>query len=316
MSFRDELGLRLNYRGGSKQQDRMIADKLWSLKSSINHSYQTVTIETPTEQRFRCLLNPDQLKMDYDCRILSIPYKAIDLNDTSRRKTSEGEVEVELKNGDVFTWVEDNSKWLLVLQYTNEVAYYRTKCKKCEAVAEVGDGYPVYVRGPVETTIDWYKSSNTSFNDLNYSLIIYITKNEETTEFFHRHKIVKIDGLPYEVQAIDWYGGDGIIEVCLDEYWSETIKEEAEKVEPIPEPQITTIQGEQEVDPYDTKTYTVENPVAGAEWKLSNNKARIIKQTPTFTTVEILTGKSGEIELSYIKNDKVIDKVTIIINSI
>lgn len=315
MSFRENLETRLNYRGGKRQYDRMVADKLWSLQSAIDHSYQTASIETAQGHRFRCLFNPKKLDMDYDCNELSIPYKQIDLNSERKGKTSEGLIDIELSNGDVFTWVEDNSKWIIVLEYTEEVAYYRAKCKKCEGIAEVGDGYPVYIRGPVENKIDWINKSNTSINNLNYTLIMYITKNEETSKFFHRHKEVKIDGLPYKVEAIDWYGGDGVIQVALVEYYKTTIADEGAAVEPVPEPQVTTIIGDQEAQPYDTKIYTIDSKVEGV-WKVSNKKAKIISQDATSVTVSIITSKSGSVELTYNDGDNVIDTLVITIKSL
>lgn len=315
MSYLDNLSRRLNYRGGSKQQDRMIADKVRSLRSAINHSYQTVTIETPSKQAFRCLLNPDNLKPDYDMKILSIPYQCIDINSPKVGTTTQGLVDIDLKPGDVFTWLENGSKWILYMQYKQEVGYLRAECRKCEAIADInGVEYPVYVRGPVETKINWLTKDGKYFNELNYSLEIFITKNEETSDFFHRFKNVKIDGLPYEVQAIDWYAGDGIIQVVLLEDFKTTIADEAKEYEvekPVP---ITAITGEFDVFPYDIKTYEIKSERMG-KWVLSNKKAKILKSTPSFVTLEITTGKSGFFSLSYIdiETEEVIDEVEITI---
>lgn len=43
MALMDNMKKRLKYRGGMKQQERMIQDKLWSLKSALNYSYQAGT---------------------------------------------------------------------------------------------------------------------------------------------------------------------------------------------------------------------------------------------------------------------------------
>ena len=120
---------RLNYKGGVKPQERMIADKLWSLRSAIKRSYQAVTIETSKGKRFRCLLNPDNLKPDYDMKILSIPYQNIDLNDTRKQRTSEGYVDIEMDGGEVFTCLDDGTKWIIYMKHLNEKAYLRAECR-------------------------------------------------------------------------------------------------------------------------------------------------------------------------------------------
>lgn len=307
----------MNFRGGGKQCDRMVADKLWSLKSAINHSYQTVSIENPSGQRFRCLLNPDNLKPDYDMKILSIPYQCIDLNDTRKQRTSQGLTDINLQPGDVFTWVEDDSKWIVYMQYKQEVAYFRAECRKCEGIADVnGNLYPVYVRGPVETKIDWLSKDSKNFNRPNYTLIIFITKNEETIDYFHRFKEVKIDGLPYEVNAIDWYASDGIIEVNLEETYKTTIADEAKQYEEPELPQHSKIEGDVHVFPYDIKTYQIKSQEVG-NWIVNNKKAKILKSTPTFVTLEVITGKSGEFTLSYVDENNVeIDKLDVTIDPI
>jgi hypothetical protein len=305
---------RLEYRGGARKTDRMIADKLNSLRHSINHSYQTVTIETKNGNLFNCLLNPDNLKVDYDMKILSIPYQCIDLNDTQKQTTTEGLIDIGLQAGDVFTWVEDESKWIIYMQYKQERAYFRAECRKCEGIAEFdGNEYPIYVRGPVETKIDWLEKNNRNINEPNYSLNVFITKDELTTEYFHRFKKVKVDGFPYEVQAIDWYCGDGIIELVLLEDYRTTIAEAAEAYEVPPQPQETNIEGKTSIRPYDVTTYKIDTQVPGY-WKIDNKKARIIKETPTFVTIEVMTGKSGEFDISYLYEDDVIDTIHVTID--
>ena len=314
MSYLDNLETRLNYRGGAKQHDRMVADKLWSLRSAINHAYQTVTLETQDGKAFRCLLNPDNLKPDYDMKILSIPYQCVDMNAPKVGTTTQGLVDIGLKPGDVFTWSEDGSKWIIYMQYKQELAYFRAECRKCEGIADVnGHPYDVYVRGPVETKINWLSKDGLSLNNPNYSLEVYITKNEETSEFFHRFKEVKIDGLPYQVQAIDWYAGDGIIQLVLLEYFKTTIADEAKKVEPVIPPQETKIIGEQHVYPYDIKSYEIKSEQVG-KWTIDNKKAKILESSPTSVTLEVVTGKSGKFNLSYIVDNIAIDTVEITID--
>jgi hypothetical protein len=54
--------------------------------------------------------------------------------------------------------------------------------RQCEDEPLEIDGvkYWYYLKGPDEKGIDWQKSKNLIFNDLNYSLEIYISNTTET----------------------------------------------------------------------------------------------------------------------------------------
>ena len=73
----ETLKMRLNYNGGVSQQDRMIKDKERSLKKALLYSYQSGTAVLEDGREFRCLMNPDKEKMDYDNKIISIPFRDI-----------------------------------------------------------------------------------------------------------------------------------------------------------------------------------------------------------------------------------------------
>ena len=86
----DNLNKRLSYMGGANQQNRMFKDKLRTLKRAILYSYQAATAVLKDGREFRCLINPDKNKPDYDNKILSIPYKDICLNVPRVGKRIEG----------------------------------------------------------------------------------------------------------------------------------------------------------------------------------------------------------------------------------
>lgn len=94
----ETLQKRLEFQGGVNQQARMNQRKLESLKSALLYSYQAATAVVPDGKEFRCLINPDKLKRDYDEKMLSIPFEDICLNDGQL-----GRKIVHLKAGDVFT---------------------------------------------------------------------------------------------------------------------------------------------------------------------------------------------------------------------
>ena len=63
--------------------------------------------------------------------------------------------------------------------------------------------------------------------------------------------------------------------------------------------------------PYDTKVYTI-NGITGGSWSLDSKKAKIVSQTEESVTIEVITGRSGEFELKYIKEDnEIVLNVTI-----
>ena len=305
MSGLDNLKERLNYQGGIAE-GRFQKDKLKTLKKALLYSYQAATAILADGREFRCLINQNKLSSDYDNKIISIPYKDICLNKPRVGKTSEGEEEIGLKPGDVFEWKETKTKWIVYLEYLEEDSYFRGQIRKCEAEVEIEDTkYPVYIRGPVETTIQWNQKKNITWNDLNYSLIIYITKNEQTLDYFHRFTKVKIDGDMWEVKTVDPYGADGIIEVCLGEWYNNPLEEEGkaetEKNKPVkPEPAegALYIDGPTEVNPYDIVEYSIKNG-SGGSWSLVSTKAIITSSNPESATVEVISGKQGNFLLNY-----------------
>lgn len=306
MNGLDNLKTRLNYYGGSKEQ-RLINDKLRSLKKAM-YSYQGQTAILEDGREFKCLINPNKLNPDYDNKILSIPYRDVCLNKSRLGKTSEAEEELGIKSGDIISWKETNTKWIIYLPFLEEVAYFRAEIRKCEAQAELnGKKYWIYIRGPVETTIQWNKKNNTVWNDLNNTLVFYITKNEETLDFFHRFKLLKIEGQTWEVQDTNIFYGEGIIKVTVKEYYENPLQDYYEEREKEKKEDSTTesdIAGDVEVYPYDIKEYSLKGDFKEGTWSINNNKAKIIEIKDNSAIVEVVTGKSGEFILAYSEKDQ------------
>ena len=97
MSGLENLKTRLNYVGGGNQQGRMNRDKVASLRKALLYSYQAATITLSDNREFRCLINPDKLRNDYDDKIISIPYKDICLNSEKEGTTTVGYEEIGVK---------------------------------------------------------------------------------------------------------------------------------------------------------------------------------------------------------------------------
>jgi hypothetical protein len=324
MSGLENLKARLEYQGGINAEGRMQEGKLRSLKKALLYSYQAETAII-NGKMFRCLLNSDKLKADYDCKILSIPYEDICLGEYNEDedkvarqlpddKTSNSIIPTGVKSGDVFLWKETNTHWIIYLQHLEENAYFRGEVYKCEEEPVIINGkkYYVYIRGPIETTLQWNQKSNISWNDLNYSLIMYITKNDETLDYFHRFTKIKVGNDMWEVKAVDSYSADGIIEIALGEWYNnefaETQVEESNDSDKDADDQaLPHIEGAAAVKPFDTVTYTIVGlqDEDGGNWFISNNKkARFVDRKDNSVTIEIVTGKSGEFDLTYKSKDQ------------
>ena len=331
MSGLDRMTKRLQYYGGNRQIDRMNDDKLRSLKKALLYSYQSATARLSDGREFRCLINPDKIKNTYDNKYISIPFKDICLNEKEIsednkikiRKTSEGLQEIGLKPGDVFTWKENGTDWLVYLRRLEETAYFRAEIRRCKYTVTIDDTeYKCYVARPSVNEIDWRHQDEKLWNDIDYTLQMYITKDEKTEAFFHRFSQIKINGKPWEVQSMDNISSDGIIILYLKEWYQNSIaeakaKEDAAVAEVIPiivedEP---SIEGPTVVYPYDKKTYTIKN-AEGGSWVIGNSKAKILKQDEFTAYVEIVTGRSGNFELKYIRENEKDIVLNIIIQSL
>lgn len=296
---------RINYVGGKNQQGRMNRDKAATLRKALLYSYQAATAILSDNREFRCLINPDKLKNDYDDKIISIPFEDICLNSKRLGKTNINRQVIGMKAGDVFEWKENNSYWIVYLQRLEETAYFRAEIRRCRYEIDInGKKYKVYTRGPIEQTIDYYKVGSGVFNRMNYTLMLTITKDEYTDDFFHRFTKIKFLGKNYEVQAIDGISTEGIIDIYLKEYFSNSILDEIQEeekdtpiIDPLPEgsPEIL---GDSEVYPYDIKEFTIKNLTDG-QWAVNSNKVIILNKSESKVTIKITTGRSGKFILSY-----------------
>ena len=315
MTAIENMSARLNYNGGANQVARMNSDKLRSLKKALLYSYQSATALLADGREFRCLINPDKLKKDYDNKIISIPFEDICLNSTEKKETTTKGIEpIGLKSGDIFTWKENNTDWIVFLQRLEETAYFRAEIRRCQFILSFNNKeYKVYASGPSEDNIDWQKAKGINWNDLNYSLVVYIQKNEETEEYLKRFSKVKINNKNWEVQATDSMSLEGIIILAVKEDYSNTIEDELKKEENAPDIDINPddsfgddeeiyISGDTLVYPFDEKTYFIEG-TGGGIWQISNTKkAKILNQDSLAVKIAITTGRSGNFELIYTKD--------------
>ena len=279
---------RIQYAGGV-MDNRVDKSKLHSMQMALQNSYQAEWI-TLNDNQYRCLINPDKLKEDYDQKVISIEHSA------------------GMKEGDVFYWDRTDTHWLVYLQQHSESAYFRAQIRRCNYEIEVNKHkYWVYLRGPVETALVWRQKHNIEFNDLNYSLLIYVTKNEETLDFFKRFQILKIDGHRWRVAATDIFSQGSIIEVYLEEFFDNSLEEEQIKKEPIifgeEEPYID---GPQFVEPYQTEIkYSLANNLnATGAFLVSSKKVKIVNSDNNSCIINVISGKAGEFKIIYREEGK------------
>lgn len=313
----DNMKTRLEFEGGLKADDRMTYGKLQTLKKALLYSYQSQTIVLEDGRKFRCLITSEKTKPDYDRKIISIPYEDICLGNTKdeikkhpQKKTSKGIELIGLKPGDTFRIEGTDIYWIVYLQHLEEKAYFKAEIYKCEETIEINNkDYHCYIRGPIETTIQWNQKKSVNWNKLNYSLIIYIKKNEETVAYFKRFQKVKIGGKTWQVATVDPYNADGVLEVNLDEWYENKIEENL--MEKPKEDKFdyqmnrdVYIEGPKAVYPYETLTYKIKNLFNG-EWFLDAlpQHVTIEKLTDTEITIYIATGRSGNFNLVYKKDD-------------
>ena len=273
---------RLVYDGGDVD-GRLVTSKYKSFHAALK-SYQGEWI-TFNDKIYRCLINADRLKEDYDIKMISVSFDA------------------NIKEGDVFLWNRTGTHWLVYLQQHSEEAYFRGQIRKCSYQIDIdGTLYWMSVTGPAEKSIEWAKQHNIAYNKLNYTVILYITKNEVTNEYFNRHKKIKFDGHNWTVAVVDRYSQDAVLEVVLEEDFNNTLEED-ESAPEIIEPDIAQpyISGPREVRVYDTSiVYSIENANNG-NWLINSNKVKIVKMDSSSCVIDILTGKSNSFKISYIR---------------
>ena len=341
-SFSPQYGEKVNVRGKetsgyANSLVRIREDKLRSMKRALFNSYQAAIIKFDKDDRqfhFRCLINHDKLKVDYQDKILSIPFrqvpieyendptienKFVDVGTPGEFYNSDGElVENEdggltvyrVRPGDTFQWISGNdgympnSYWIIYLQYSQETAYFRGEIRKADDEIEVipieedgtqGDPiiYHGWTVGPNEEDAIWNVKRGVVWNDLYYSKLLYITKDETTTEFFNRFERVVINGQTWQVYGFnDNYGTSsknsigGLIRVALKETYTST-NEMIQKMEQTEQEKELEILGPSVIQSYDVVRYFVPNGTL--QWTVpAAAPIKILSQTQNELKIKVL----------------------------
>ena len=202
MSSLDILKKRLIVSGGDTE-GRMTQGKNKTLLNALNNSYQAEIIYKGQVEH-KALINNNKLKMDYDDKVISIPFAE------------------NFKVGDVFFWPKTDEHWIVYLRQYSEDAYFRGFIRKALHKIRWKNSFGkemetfAAVRGPVETKIKSEMKSGISFDMPNYSLSI-IVPNDEATKDLKRYAKVSVCGKIWEVLVADNISEPGVIDLQLIE---------------------------------------------------------------------------------------------------
>lgn len=311
----DLMKARLNWRGGNQEQ-RMIKDKWRTLQKTFLYSYQACDVQKVGEEEIhRALINPDKNKTDYDDKILSINYDS------------------GFAAGDIFKWVGTNTYWLVYLQELTEDAYFRSEIRRCKYQIKWGDGESIqstwaYIRGPVETKINFIQKNGISLDVPNWSLNIYMPKNEHTEKEFKRYDRFMFDDKVWEVQVVDGVSQIGILEVVALEYYANELLDDKDrditdgwKIVPVDEEGtpiedlVSEIQGDTFIKPLEEVIYRCGEP--GSEpgtWSVKEAKRPLILTPENDSSVKLqwTAMLSGQFTLQYTTSSGTIEKIIVV----
>lgn len=270
------------YRGDDSSLGRIEQQKLRSLKAALKASYQSRPIETD-RGAYRALINSDNLKSDYDRKIVSTEWDS------------------GLESGSVFRCIDDDTHWLVYLPYLTETAYLHSEIIRCRYTLTINDKlYWIYFQGPTETDINWYTKTGVTFNEPNLSGTIYITKDDNTNYYFDRFDKIKIDGRTWQVEVVDRISVPGVLELEVGEYFNN-------KYEDIPEirkENCDEIMGRTQVDQDEVVGYEIQAKYYNPEYHWSirgNNRVEVIeeKENGKIALVKIHAGAIGGFQVVY-----------------
>lgn len=291
--------LRLKAMGGNAQQERMIYDKRKALDRALLYSYQGANVQLlDSDYQVRALINPNKLKMDYDDKIISIPY------------------EYGFKSGDIFEWLGTNTRWIIYLQDLTELAYFKGDIRRCSyeiAWKDESGNHSTFaaIRGPVETKINFIQKHEISVDEPNHSLNILMPNTEDTLTYFKRYSkfYLKDSDVCWRVEAVDWISTPGILEVTAVEYYANEHEDSdsivgnliVEEKSPNNILNEAAISGETFIKPKLKYTYKTPAKLEGT-WKINSQcpvQLIVSKENPKECTICWVRSISGQFDLSY-----------------
>ena len=296
------MSKRIATMGGASQQDRMIKDKKLTFDRALKYSYQAAQVRKVGDENWvSALISPNQLKQDYDDKIISIDFK------------------YNFTVGDVFEWGNTGTKWLIYLQELTELAYFRGDVRKCSYEVEWLDGEEkkktyLALKGPTETRIKTGVKHNISIDTPNASLSLLMPKNEDTLKYFKRYARFYLpladdsySQVCWRVEAVDAFSTPGVLEIVAVEYYSNDDTDDIQNgivdayiAKPVdPNPAASEIEGETFIKPQFTYTYKYTGQEEG-EWHLEEKLPVLLDvKDPKTVNIKWDSSFSGQFDLYY-----------------
>ena len=269
---------------GTDNLDRINRQKLRGLRAALKNDYNSRMIKTPLKDARPALINANNLKPDYDKKIVSVEFAS------------------ELEPGDVFECLDDHTHWMVYLPILTETAYLKSEIIRCRYTLTIDDDtYWVYFQGPTETDIRWFIKRGINVNELNLSGTIFIKNNKQTRDFFDRFTHIKVDNHMWEVQVTDSISVPGVLELEVQEYYDNTI---AELPEIVNESQQSHIVGQEIVKQDVTVGYFIPEAYfdKDATWRIAgNDRVKIVNilDNGKMCKVRIYAGAIGTYTIYY-----------------
>ena len=285
----------------------MIKDKYNTFKKALSYSYQAASVCKLGEESVRkALINPDKNKQDYDDKILSIDYA------------------FGYHPGDIFLWAGTGTYWLVYLRELTEDAYFRAEIRRCKyQIQWINEEKELvntwtYIRGPVETKINFIQKNGVSLDTPNWTLELYMPATEENiAKFKDRYATFMFDGKSWEVQVTDSISMEGVLQViAIEHYVNETLDNIEEGIEDYFEvvpvlPETGTeymILGNTFIKPLFDEEYTAEE--LGGEWSiLEPNRPVKLSQSGDKLKLTWTNMTSGQFTLQYKVNNEIYQKI-------
>ena len=323
MSGLDRMKARVSYLGYDSADGRNVTGKYKSFQAALKNSYQAEWITLDKDlidengnslaRRYRCLINASRLTENFDKKVISIDFDS------------------GIDEGTVFWWDRTNRYWIVDLQQHTEEAYFRGTITRCDYELEIdGKTYWASVRGPVETATIWNQKHGINWNDLNYSMVINVTKNSQTVNYFTRHQVIKMklsypdidtgetieEWHNWKVVATDKYSSESLIEVYLDEWYDNPMEDAAVQVEEEEQdPMQPHIDGPAIIHVFDSDvSYSIVGITSGT-FVVNSKAVKINSVTDNSCVIDVLTGKATEFNLIFIASNGVKLERTIKIES-
>ena len=314
----DRMRQRASYLGYDVQDGRNVSGKYKTFQAALKDSYQAewITLDkgTDSERRWRCLINPSRLTEQFDKKVISIDFES------------------GVDEGTVFWWDRTEKYWIINLQQHTEEAYFRGIITRADYTIDI-DGHPywVTVRGPVETTTVWNQKHGWNWNDLNYSMVIQITKDSRTVPYFTRHQEVKMKLMypdaetgeeieewhKWKVVATDKYSSERVVDVYLKEWYDNEDEDNMQPIE-VGEQDLMNphIEGPAICYAFDTNLSFSIVGLKNGEFVVNSNKVKIKEMTETSCVIDILASKSTTFKIAYVVEGETKAEREIVVKSI